>query len=73
MAGSGNGLMVTAVVQVEVLPHASVTVHVIVEAPRLNIPLASFPVPLLVVAPVIWKVIVKELLQLSDAISLGIV
>jgi hypothetical protein len=52
--GVGNGLMVTTVVQVEILPHASVTVHVIVDAPTLNVPLASVPVPLLVVAPVTW-------------------
>ena len=52
ITGVGNGLIVTVVVQVEVLPHASVTVHVIVETPVLNIPLASVPVPLLVVAPV---------------------
>ena len=54
ITGVGSGLMVTNVVQVEVLPHASVTVHVIVEAPTLNVPLASVPVPLLVVAPVTW-------------------
>ena len=52
ITGVGNGLMVTVVVQVETLPHASVTVHVIVETPTLNVPLASVPVPLLVVAPV---------------------
>jgi len=54
ITGVGNGLMVTTVVQVEVLPHASVTVQVIVDAPTLNVPLASVPVPLLVVAPVTW-------------------
>ena len=73
ITGVGNGLMVTSVVQVETLPHASVTVHVIVETPTLNVPLASVPVPLLVVPPVIWKVIVKALLQLSDALTVGIV
>jgi len=46
--------MVTVVEQVDVLPQASVTVHVIFEMPRLNIPPASVPVPLLVVAPVTW-------------------
>jgi hypothetical protein len=51
ITGFGNGLMVTVVEQVEVLPHASVAVHVIVETPGLNAPLASVP-PLLVVAPV---------------------
>ena len=54
ITGVGNGLMVITVVQVETLPHASVTVHVIVEAPTLNVPLASVPVPLLVVTPVTW-------------------
>ena len=54
MIGVGLVLIVTVVVQVEILPHASVTVHVIVETPILNNPLASFPVPLLVVAPVTW-------------------
>ena len=54
ITGAGNGLTVTCVIQVEVLPHAFVTVHVIDETPTLNSPLASFPVPLLVVAPVIW-------------------
>ena len=52
ITGAGSGLIVTVVVQVEVLPHASVTVHVIVETPILNVPLASVPVPLRVVAPV---------------------
>ena len=74
ITGVGNGLMVTAVVQVETLPHASVTVHVIVEAPTLNVPLASVPVPLLVVAPVIWKATFKgPPLQLPDATNVGIV
>jgi hypothetical protein len=39
--------------QVDVLPHASDTVHVIVDVPTLNVPLAFVPVPLLVVEPVI--------------------
>jgi hypothetical protein len=52
ITGVGKGFMVTTVVQVETLPQASVTVHVIVETPTLNVPLASVPVPLLVVAPV---------------------
>jgi hypothetical protein len=51
---TGNGLIVTTVVHLEILPHASVTVHVIVETPTLNVPLASVPVPLLVVVPVTW-------------------
>ena len=73
ITGFGNGLIVTVVVQVEILPHASVTVHVIVETPTSNTPLASGPVPLLVVAPVTWYVMVKLLLQLSVALSTGIV
>ena len=71
--GFGFGLIVTSVEQEEVLPHASVTIHVIVEIPTLNSPLALVPVPLLVVAPVTWKVIVKVPLQLSDAVNGGIV
>ena len=74
ITGAGSGLMVTDVVQVEVLPHASVTVHVIVETPGLNTPLASGPVPLLVVAPVISNVIFKgPPLQLPDETNVGIV
>ena len=49
----GLGFIVTVVVQLELLPQASVTVHVMVDTPTPNDPLASFPVPLLVVAPVI--------------------
>ena len=49
----GLGFIVTIVEQVETLPHISVTVHVIVDTPGLNIPLALFPDPLLVVLPVI--------------------
>ena len=47
------GLIVIVVEQVEEFPHASVTVHVIVETPAVKAPLASLPVPLPVVAPVI--------------------
>jgi hypothetical protein len=64
--------MVTVVVQVIVL-QPLVAVHVIVETPGLNIPLASFPVPFLIVVPVTWKVIVRVPLQLSDASSAGII
>ena len=49
-----SSAIVTLVMQFEILPHASSTVHVIVETPALNLPLASFPVPSLSVAPVIW-------------------
>ena len=45
--------MTIVVAQVDVLPHASAAVQVIVEVPTLNVPLAFVPVPLLVVAPVI--------------------
>ena len=45
--------MVIVVVQVEVV-HPLLTAHVIVDIPALNRPLASFPDPLLVVAPVSW-------------------
>ncbi len=54
------------------LPQASVTVHVIVDIPGLNIPLALLPDPFRVVAPVTWYVIVRGPLQLSEAISRGI-
>ena len=74
ITGVGSGLIVTVVVQVELLPHASTTVQVIVETPGLNAPLASVPAPVLVVAPVIWKVIVKSPpLQLPDVVTGGIV
>jgi hypothetical protein len=46
-------VMVTLVAQVEIFPQPSLTVHVIVERPILNVPLASVPVPLRVVTPVI--------------------
>lgn len=55
------------------LPHPSVAVHVIVDIPTLNTPLALFPAPLLVVAPVIWYVIFMAPLQLSVAVAGGIV
>jgi len=71
ITGAGNGLMVTVIVQVDVV-HPLVTVHVIVETPILKLPLASFPVPVLLVAPVIVKVIVIGLPQLSDAERAGI-
>ena len=51
--GFGLGLIVTGVVQVETL-HPLLTVHVMVDTPVLNIPLALMPVPLLIVAPVTW-------------------
>jgi hypothetical protein len=41
------------VAHVEVLPHASAAVHVIVEVPTLNVPFPFVPLPLRVVAPVI--------------------
>jgi hypothetical protein len=51
--GSVSAFTVTVVEQFEILLQPSVTVHVIVETPTLNFPLASVPVPFLVVAPVI--------------------
>ena len=66
------GLTLTVVMQVE-LPQALVIVHVMVEVPVLNTPLASFPMPFLVVAPVIWNEIFKLPLQLLEAINEGIV
>ena len=65
-------LTVTLVMQVEILPHASSTDHVIVDTPALNLPLASFPEPSLVVVPVIWKRTVKDPPQLSEAFNKGI-
>jgi hypothetical protein len=56
MTGVGFGLIITVVLQVETLPHASVTVHVMIEVPILNAPLASVAllfVLVLSVAPVI--------------------
>jgi hypothetical protein len=53
MIGAGLGFIVIVVVHVSLLPHSSVTVQVIVETPRLKMPLASTPVPLREVAPVI--------------------
>ena len=71
---TGRGEMVTVVMHVDVLPHASAAVQVIVEMPVLNTPLASFPVPFLIVAPVIWNVIVIVPVQLSDTpVNVGIV
>jgi hypothetical protein len=64
---------VTVVMQVVKFPHSSSTVQVIVDTPGSNFPLASFPVPVLSVTPVIWKVMVKISLQLSVASSEGIV
>ena len=73
--GVGFGYIVTCVVQEFVFPHSSVTVHVIVDMPTLNVPLASTPDPLRVVAPDIAYVMVKPAagLQLSFATSDGIV
>ena len=59
--------------QVEILPHASVTVHVIVDTPVLNNPLALVPEPLRVVTPVTLYVIVGVPVQLSVATNTGIV
>ena len=48
----GVAFMVTVIAQVATLPHASVAVHFTVDKPTLNVPLASCPLPLLVVVPV---------------------
>ena len=66
------GVIDIVVEQVEEFPHASVTVHAIVETPGLKEPLASLPVPLPLVAPVIWKVMINVALQSSEAITNGI-
>ena len=66
------GLIVTVVKQLVVV-HPFVTVHVIVETPGLNIPLALMPDPEALVAPVIVQVIVNGALQLSEAEMVGIV
>ena len=63
---------VTVVVH-EIVLHLLAAVHVIIETPRLNIPLALFPKPFLIVVPVIWKVVVIVPLQLSDSVGTGIV
>jgi hypothetical protein len=67
--------MVTDVEQVDIFPHPSLTVQVIVETPKLNVPLASIPVPLRLVAPVTWYEIIKapKAEQLSAATKVGIV
>jgi hypothetical protein len=46
--------IVISVEQLEVFPQSSETVHTILETPTLNNPLASFPVPVRSVVPVIW-------------------
>jgi len=51
---------------VDVLLHASFTFHAIIDTPGAKKPLASLPVPLLVVAPVI-SYDTFATLQLSDA------
>ena len=66
LAVVGGARIVTVVVQVEIL-HASLTVHVIVDTPTPKLPLASLPVPLLGLGPVISKVVVVG--QLSVAVN----
>jgi hypothetical protein len=65
--------IVITVEQLERLPQSSMTVHNIVEIPTLNIPLASFPVPLRFVDPDISNVIFTDSSQLSVANKAGIV
>ena len=65
---TGLDVTFTVAAQVELL-QPLLTVQVIVEIPGLNNPLASFPDPVLVVAPVIWKLIAKLALQVVDAVK----
>ena len=60
------------VVKHVVVPQSFVMVHVIMEVPVLKAPLASFPMPFLVVAPATWKEISKLPTQLLEAINAGI-
>ena len=55
------------VLQVEIFPQASVTVHVIVDRPTVYTPLAFVPVPLDDVAPVITKLtVIAPQLSVAD-------
>jgi hypothetical protein len=67
------GLIVTVVEQLELFPQASTTVHVIVDGPKLYVPLALFPDPLRVVAPDMVYVVFSVPVQLSVAVRAGIV
>ena len=65
--------IVTLTLHVEVLPQASVAVHVIIERPALKLPLALPPDPLRVVAPLTVYARVTVPAQLSVAVACGIV
>jgi hypothetical protein len=65
--------MVTSVLQFDVFPQASVTVQVIVDAPMLKEPLASVPIPVRFVAPVIENEKDNAPPQLAVATIAGIV
>jgi hypothetical protein len=73
MVGVGFAIIITSVLHVLLFPHASTTVQVMVDVPTLKEPLASTPVPFLVVAPVITYVMVRAPLQLSLAVIAGII
>jgi hypothetical protein len=62
---------VTVVEQELVFPHASITVHVIVDTPGLKPPPTEVPVPFPLVAPVIRYVTVRPPGQLSDTTTGG--
>jgi hypothetical protein len=66
----GLGLIVITVVHVDELPQLFVTDQVIVEIPMLKIPLASLPVPVLIVLPDIEYEIEYEPPQLSDVATI---
>ena len=71
----GKVVILTFVAHVDIFPHPSFTVQVIMDKPGLNNPLASLPEPLRVVAPVTWNDIFKAgvAVQLSVAVNTGIV
>jgi hypothetical protein len=63
----GVAVIVTVVIHVAILPQVFVVVQVMVDTPGLNIPLASGPFPLLVVAPVMEKLKLITPPQLLEA------
>lgn len=70
---SGVGVIVTVVWQLAVFPHVLEVTQVMVDTPGLKIPLASLPVPVLVVAPVMLKLTFTEPPQLLLALAAGMV
>lgn len=69
----GVGVIVTVVWQLAVFPHVLVVTQVMTDTPGLKIPLASLPVPVLVVAPVMLKLTFTEPPQLLLALAAGMV